>query len=38
MYKAVPEKVWMNDAEITDGVFIRDFRVEVPTNILKELI
>lgn len=29
MYKAVPEKVWMNDAEIKDGVFIRDYRVEV---------
>lgn len=35
MYKAVPERVWMNDAEIKDGVFIRDFRVEVPLDILK---
>lgn len=31
----VPERVWMNDAEITEGVFIRDFRVEVPLDILK---
>jgi general stress protein 26 len=29
MYKAVPEKVWMNDAEINDDVFIRDYRVEI---------
>lgn len=35
MYKAVPERVWMNDAAIEDGVFIRDFRVEVPLDILK---
>lgn len=34
-YKAVPQKVWVNDAEIKDGVFIRDFRVEVSLDELK---
>jgi general stress protein 26 len=29
MYKAMPEKVWMNDAEINKGVFIRDYRIEI---------
>lgn len=29
VYKATPEKLWMNDAEIQDGVFIRDYRVEL---------
>lgn len=29
VYKAVPTRMWMNDAEITDGVFIRDYRVEL---------
>lgn len=29
VYKATPQRVWMNDAEIEDGVFIRDTRVEV---------
>ena len=32
VYKAVPKRVWMNDAEEKDGVFIRDFRVEIPLN------
>lgn len=35
MYKAVPEKLWINDAEITDGVFIRDYRVEIDLEDLK---
>lgn len=38
VYKAVPRKVWMNDAEVKDGVFIRDFRVEIPLDELKELL
>lgn len=29
MYKAIPEKVWMNDAEVENEVFIRDYRVEI---------
>jgi len=29
VYKAVPQKVWMNDAEIEDGIFIRDYRVDI---------
>jgi nitroimidazol reductase NimA-like FMN-containing flavoprotein (pyridoxamine 5'-phosphate oxidase superfamily) len=36
MYKASPQKVWMNDAEITDGVFIRDFRVEIDLEKLRK--
>ncbi len=35
MYKAIPEKIWMNDAEITDGVFIRDYRVTIPLEAIK---
>ena len=38
MYKAVPEKVWMNDAEIKDGVFIKDYRVEVSLDTLKAML
>ncbi len=39
VYMAVPEKVWMNDAEITArGEFVRDYRVEIPLeSILKNL-
>jgi hypothetical protein len=29
-YKAVPQKVWMNDDVTEDGKFIKDIRVEVP--------
>jgi hypothetical protein len=29
VYKATPEKIWMNDAEIRNNVFIRDYRVEL---------
>lgn len=36
MYKATPEKVWVNDAEITNGVFIRDFKVEIDLSKLKK--
>lgn len=28
-YKAIPKRMWMNDAEEKDGKFIRDYRVEV---------
>lgn len=38
IYKASPEKVWMNDAEVTDGVFIRDTRVEIDLAELKKAI
>jgi hypothetical protein len=30
LYKAVPSEAWMNAVEISDGVFIRDYRVEIP--------
>lgn len=26
----------MNDAEVEDNVFIRDYRVDIPLNLLKE--
>ncbi len=35
MYRAEPEKIWINDTEITDGVFIRDYRVELDIEDLK---
>lgn len=35
MYKATPQKVWMNDAEIKDGVFIKDYRVELDLEDLR---
>lgn len=28
-YKATPQRIWINDAEEKDGVFIRDYRVEI---------
>lgn len=28
-YKATPKKFWINDAEEKDGVFLRDYRIEV---------
>lgn len=36
-YKATPIKVWMNDAEIKNGVFIRDYKVEIPLTELRNL-
>jgi len=30
LYKAVPTDAWMNTAEVRDGVFIRDYLVEIP--------
>ncbi len=38
MYKAVPERVWMNDDETVNGVFIRDIRIELPLDELKKLL
>lgn len=35
VYKAQPQRVWMNDAEMQDGVFVRDYRVELSLNDLK---
>lgn len=35
VYKAVPERIWTNAAEIKDGVFVRDYRIEVPLDLLK---
>lgn len=37
VYKAVPQKIWMNDAEIKDGKFIKDYRIEISLEKLKEL-
>ena len=28
-YKATPKRMWMNDAEMQDDVFVRDYRVEL---------
>jgi general stress protein 26 len=28
-YKAIPKRMWINDAEEIDGKFIRDYRVEI---------
>lgn len=36
VYKAVPERIWMNDAEEKDGVFLRDFRIEIPLQAITE--
>jgi hypothetical protein len=38
VYKAEPQKAWMNDAEIRDGKFIRDYKVELNLEDLKALI
>jgi len=38
VYKAIPQRVWMNDAEVTDGVFIRDYRVDIPLDEVKGLL
>jgi len=36
MYKAIPENVWMNDAEMKNGIFIRDYRVKLSLDQLKK--
>ncbi len=38
VYKAVPEKMWVNKTEVKDGIFVRDFRVEIPINKLQEAL
>lgn len=35
VYKAVPLKIWVNDVDIKDGIFLRDYRVEIPLDLLK---
>ena len=37
-YKATPQFIWTNEAEIRDGKFIRDYRVEVSLDELKRLL
>lgn len=36
IYKAVPERIWMNDAQIERGVFIRDYRVELSLDAVRK--
>ncbi len=36
VYKAVPEKVWMNDAEVKNGTFIRDYRIDISLEEIKK--
>jgi hypothetical protein len=38
VYKAIPERVWMNADETKDGVFIKDYRVEIPLEELRKLL
>ena len=38
VYKAIPQQVWMNDAEVRDGIFIRDYRIELPLDELRRLL
>lgn len=38
VYKATPQRIWMNDAEVKDGVFIRDYRVEVSLEAIQKLL
>lgn len=38
VYKAVPQKIWINDVEIKEGKFIRDYREEIDLDKLKELL
>lgn len=35
IYKAIPKLVWMNDTEVENGTFIRDYKVEIPLDSLK---
>lgn len=35
VYKATPEAIWMNDAEMRDGVFIRDYRTALSLDVLQ---
>jgi hypothetical protein len=38
VYKAVPQRIWMNDAEVKDGVFIRDYRVDISLDTARSLL
>lgn len=38
VYKAVPQKIWMNESEVENGVFIRDYRVEISLDKLRSLL
>ena len=36
LYRATPQKIWMNDAQIINGIFKKDYRVELDTSKLEE--
>ena len=38
VYKAIPQQAWMNDAEVRDDIFIRDYRIELPLDELRRLL
>jgi hypothetical protein len=38
VYKAVPQRVWMNGTEVNDGVFIRDYRIDVSLEEVRSLL
>lgn len=38
VYKAVPQRVWTNDAEVREGKFIRDYRAEISLDELRSLL
>lgn len=38
VYKAIPKRVWINDAEVKNGIFIRDYKVELDLEELKQLV
>ena len=38
VYKATPQNVWMNDAEVKDGDFIRDYRVDISLETIRNLL
>jgi hypothetical protein len=35
IYRATPTHAWMNTSEECDGVFIRDYRIEIPLSDLR---
>jgi hypothetical protein len=35
VYRAVPERVWMNDAELDKDTFVRDYRAELSLAALR---
>jgi general stress protein 26 len=36
VYKAVPSRIWVNSAEVKDGIFLRNYRIEIPADALKD--